>query len=46
MKALYQAITMSPEDRKDRASRLIDSVCREDVNDWITHQLIDISGLL
>ena len=46
MKALYQAITMSPEERKDRASRLINSVCREDINDWIKHQLEDIARLL
>ena len=46
MEALHQAITMSPQDRKDRASLLINSVCREDVNHWITRQIEDISRLL
>ncbi len=46
MKALHEAITMSPEDRKQRAALLVDSVCREDIDDWITNQLEDILRLL
>ena len=46
MKALHQAITMSPEDRKDRATRLFDSVSREDITHWITQQMEDIKHIL
>ena len=46
MDALYQAITMSPEDRKHRASLLVSAVCREDITYWISSQLQDIAGLL
>ena len=46
MEALHQAITMSAEDRKDRAARLIESVCREDINHWLYQQMHDISDLL
>jgi trehalose 6-phosphate synthase len=46
MHALHQAITMSPEDRRDRAARLYESVCREDINHWLHRQLQDISDLL
>ena len=46
MEALYQAITMSPEDRKHLSSLLVDTVCREDITHWISSQLEDISELL
>ena len=46
MNALYQAVTMSAEDRKDRAARLFDSVRHEDVNHWLYKQMKDISELL
>ena len=46
MEALYQAISMSPEDRKHRASLLVSSVCREDITHWIVTQLGDIAKLL
>ena len=46
MEALYQAITMSPEERKQRATRLAEAVSREDINHWICRQLEDISSLL
>ena len=46
MEALYQAITMSPEERKKRAANLSDSICREDINHWIYQQMHDISRLL
>ena len=46
MEALYQAITMSPEERKKWATNLSDSICREDINHWIYQQMHDISRLL
>ena len=46
MEALHQAVTMSAEDRKDRAERLFKSVCREDINHWLHLQMQDISDLL
>ena len=46
MEALYQAITMPAEERKQRASQLISGVCREDNTDWITRQFKDIAQLL
>ena len=46
MDALYQAITMTPEDRKHRASLLVNEICREDITHWITSQFQDIAELL
>ena len=46
MEALHQAITMSAEDRKARAARMLTSVCREDINHWLYQQINDISGIL
>ena len=46
MEALHQAITMSAEDRKTRAARMLNSVCREDINHWLYQQMNDISGIL
>jgi trehalose 6-phosphate synthase len=46
MEAMYQAINMSPEERRQRASILADSVCREDITHWICQQLEDIGKLV
>ena len=46
MEALYQAITMTPEERQQRSALLVSAICREDINHWITTQLQDISDLL
>ena len=46
MEALHQAITMSADDRKPRAARMLNSVCREDINHWLYQQMNDISGIL
>jgi len=46
MDALYQAITMTPEDRQRRASLLTSAVSREDITHWISSQLEDIAQLL
>ena len=46
MKALHQAVTMAPEDRKHRASLLVDSINREDITHWLCRQLTDIASLI
>jgi len=46
MEALHQAVTMSAEDRKARAARMLNSVCREDINHWLYQQMNDISVFL
>lgn len=46
MEALYQAITMGPEDRQHRASLLVSAVCKEDITHWISSQLEEIARLL
>lgn len=46
VEAMYQAINMSPEERKQRATILADSVCREDITHWICQQLEDIGKLV
>ena len=46
MQALYQAITMTTEERKRRADILANAVRQEDINSWICRQLEDIGRLL
>jgi len=46
MKAMYQAITMTPEEREQRASLLAESVRREDITNWLYRQFQDIADLL
>ena len=46
MQAMYQALMMSPEERKRRAAILAAAVGREDLNHWICRQLADIAELL
>jgi len=46
MEAMYRAINMAPEERKQRASILTDAVWREDINHWVCRQLEDIGKLL
>jgi trehalose 6-phosphate synthase len=46
METLYQAIKMSPEERKARAATLVEVVHREDINYWIYRQLEDIGKLI
>ena len=45
MQALYQALTMSAEERESRATILAQSVEREDITHWIQCQLEDIRAL-
>ena len=46
METLYQAIQMPPEERKQRAQELSESIHREDLNHWIVSQLQDIGKLV
>ena len=46
MEAMYQALTMSADDRRRRASQLVSAVCREDITHWISRQVKDIAQLL
>jgi len=46
MQAMYQAITMSPEERKQRATTLTQIIEREDITHWICCQLEDIKALI
>ena len=43
--ALYQAITMSPEERERRATILKEAIKREDATHWLLSQLQDIAAL-
>ncbi len=46
MQAMYQAITMSAEEREQRARTLSEIVQREDIINWIHCQLEDIKTLI
>ena len=46
MQAMYQALTMSPEERKRRANDLMDSVSREDISHWLSRQIEDLARLV
>ncbi|MBM3942413.1 MAG: trehalose-6-phosphate synthase [SAR202 cluster bacterium] len=46
MEAMYQAIKMGQEERQRRAALLHDTICRDDLNQWMTRQLLDLSSLL
>jgi trehalose 6-phosphate synthase len=43
--ALYQAITMSPEERQRRGAALVDAIEREDVTHWLLSQVDDLIDL-
>ena len=45
MEALYSALTMSPEEREERAARLAEAVEREDVTYWLKTQVDDLMGV-
>ncbi len=45
MQAMYQAITMSPEERQRRSSILVQAVQAEDVTHWLECQLEDLKAL-
>ena len=46
MEAIYQAILMSPEERRQRAQVMVEAINREDINHWICRQLEDIGSLV
>ena len=46
MTAMYQALTMSDEERAQRAATLAQIVEREDILHWIICQLEDIKALI
>ena len=45
MQAMYQALTMDPEERKRRSTDLSQTIEREDINNWLCTQLQDIGSL-
>jgi trehalose 6-phosphate synthase len=44
--ALHRALTMSPEERAERGTKLRSSVEQRTVGDWLYDQLVDLSQLL
>ncbi len=44
--ALFQALTMSPEERASRSRRLVESIEREDITNWLFSQLRDVNALV
>jgi trehalose 6-phosphate synthase len=45
MQAMYEALTMAPEDRQERRSRLVEAIEREDINHWFKRQFEDLRSL-
>ena len=43
--AIHQALSMTPQERSERASKLRWLIEREDINDWLCHQLDAVTGL-
>ena len=46
MEAMYQALTMSAEERERRAATLSQIIEKEDVTHWICCQLEDVKALI
>ena len=44
--ALHTALTMSPEERRERAATLVSSIEREDAGNWLYQQLRDVYEVL
>ncbi len=44
--ALYQALTMPPDEKSRRATRLKESIEKEDLTDWLLHLIEDTVSLL
>ena len=44
--ALYQAITMSADERQRRGEALVEAIEREDVTQWLLSQMEEIADLL
>jgi trehalose 6-phosphate synthase len=45
MEAMYQALTMSDEERERRSTILTESIEREDITHWFQRQFEDINAL-
>ncbi|MEX2598943.1 MAG: trehalose-6-phosphate synthase [Dehalococcoidia bacterium] len=45
-RALYQALTMTPQERAERARSIAESIEREDITNWLYRQLTDIASLI
>lgn len=46
MEALFRAVNMSAEERRQRADALVAAVCNEDIHHWIGGQFQDLAKLL
>ena len=46
METLHRAVTMPAADRRARAERLVQAICRNDLDHWLRRQLEDIASLL
>ena len=44
--ALYEALSMTPAERKRRAGLLYDAVCRNDNENWLKRQFQDVASLM
>ena len=44
--ALFQALTMSPEERAERSRHMVESIEREDITNWLFSQLRDVNALV
>ena len=43
-RALYQALTMPAEERAARSQRMVQTIEQEDITNWLSRQLADISA--
>ena len=46
MQAMYQALTMTPEERARRAKEMADGIRREDISNWLCLQIEDLAELI
>ena len=46
MQAMYQALTMNPQEREERAATLVQTIEDQDISHWIYTQLDDIRDLV
>ncbi len=44
-RALYQALSMDPQEKAERAHKMAKSIEREDITDWLYRQLSDVAAL-
>ena len=46
MEALFQGLSMTPSERRQKSKDLYESISKEDINNWLFRQLEDIGNLL